>query len=111
MKATNAEAQSFKTLHVPGNPVLLANVYDVTSARIVAALPACKALATASYAVALANGTEDAKLTLETQLATVEAIAAIAREHNKPLTVDLQDAYGDRLEEAVTKIVSPRVYA
>src|ERR1700712_1066977 len=99
--ATNAEAQSFKALHVPGQPLLLANVHDAASARVVAALPGCKALATASYSVALANGTNDADLDLDTYLGVVRDIAAVARSTGKPLTVDLQDGYGDRLEEAV----------
>ncbi len=105
MKATNAEAQSFKALHVPGKPLLLANVHDAASAHLVASMPTCRALATASFSVALANGTEDAKLKLETQLSAVEAIAAVAREHNKPLTVDLQAGYADQLEEAIVKMV------
>ena len=106
MKATNTSAKSFKALHVPGNPLLLVNVHDVASARLIAALPQCTALATGSLSVALANGTEDAKLTLETQLEAAARIAAVAREHaNKPLTVDLQDGYGSRLEEAVAGVI------
>jgi len=105
MRATNANAKAFKALHIPGNPLLLANVHNERVARIVAAMPTCKAIATASFSIALANGTEDSKLSLETQLSSVEAIAAVAHEYNKPLTVDLQDGYGDRLEEAVTGMI------
>lgn len=104
-KATNDAAKAFKALHVPGKPLLLANVYDTTSARVVASLPGCKALATASFAVAESNGVDDQSLPIETNLATVRGIAAVAREAGKPLTVDLQDGYGDRLEEAVRAII------
>jgi len=106
INATNAEAQSFKALHVPGKPLFLANVYDIPSAKAVASLANCKALATASFAVALANGTDDANLTLETQLATVKSIAKIARDAGKPLSVDLQNGYGERLEEGVKAMIA-----
>lgn len=102
-KATNDAAKAFKALHVPGTPLLLANVHDATSARIVAALPGCKALATASFAIALANGTSDPSLDLDTHLAALAPIAAAAGK--KPLTVDLQDGYGPRLGEAVRAVV------
>ena len=101
----NAVAVTLKALHKPGQPLVLANVYDILSARAVVALPSCKALATASYAVARAQGTEDDAMTLETNLAAVRGIASVAQEFNKPLTVDIQDAYGSRLEEAIGALV------
>lgn len=101
----NTVAQTLKSLHKPGNPLVLANVYDILSAQAVASLPGCKALATASYAVARANGVTDGDLQLETNISAVRGIAAVAKEFNKPLTVDIQDAYGDRLEEAITALV------
>ncbi|TKA67865.1 hypothetical protein B0A55_08406 [Friedmanniomyces simplex] len=81
MASMNDTALAFRALHRPGQPVLLANVYDAITARAVGSLPSCRALATASY--------------------TVTAIAAVAKELGKPLTVDLQDGYSERLEEAV----------
>ena len=102
---SNAEARSFKDLHVPGQPLLLANVHDAASARLIASLPGCKALATTSYSLALANGTDDDNLDLDAQLEALRAIANVARQTGKPLTVDLQSGYGERLEEAVTKLV------
>jgi 2-methylisocitrate lyase-like PEP mutase family enzyme len=105
MNALNTVAKSFKALHAPGKPLVLANVYDVTSARLVAALPGCKALATASWAVAKVAGTDDEKLGMQAQLALVRDIAAVAREAGKPLTVDFQAGYGDRLEEGIAALV------
>lgn len=105
IQAVAAAAKSFRALHVPGKPLLLANVYDTTSARIISSLPGCKALATASYAVALANGVKDEELSLDTQLAAVRDIAAVAHQTGKFLTVDYQDGYGDRLEEGITKLI------
>ncbi|EMC94204.1 hypothetical protein BAUCODRAFT_223719 [Baudoinia panamericana UAMH 10762] len=100
-----AAASASRSLHVPGKPVVLANVYEIVNARAVAALPACKALATARYGNAKAHGTEDNDLTLETNLASIRGIATVAEEFGKPLTVDLQDGYGSRLEEAIRSIV------
>ncbi|KAK5940905.1 hypothetical protein PMZ80_007322 [Knufia obscura] len=105
MADLNQTAAAFKALHVPGQPLILANVYDILSAEAVAPLPSCKALATASYAIAKAAGTTDSKLTLEANLEAVRKIAKVAQKHNKPLTVDLQDGYGDRLEEAVRAVI------
>jgi 2-methylisocitrate lyase-like PEP mutase family enzyme len=101
----NAIAVTLKSLHKPGQPLVLANVYDTLSARTVAALQSSKALATASYAVARANETSDDDLTLETNVGVAKGIAAVAKEFNKPLTVDIQDAYGPRLEEAIGALV------
>ena len=101
-----ASASTLKSLHKPGNPLVLANVYDALSAEAVAALPSCSALATASYAVARAAGLSDDDLTLEINLAAAQAISKIALSHGKPLTVDTQDGYGDRLAEAITKLIA-----
>ena len=103
---TNAVAKAFKALHKPGQPLVLTNVYDILSARAVASLPAAKALATASWAVAKANDLEDNDLDMETNLRTVRAVAAVARESNKLLTVDFQDGYGDQLEAGIARLIA-----
>ena len=105
MSSASGLAITLKSLHQPYRPLVLANVYDILSARAVAALPSCKALATASYAVARANGTEDDDMDFETNLRTVRGIAGAAAEFKKPFTVDIQDAYGDRLEEVFTELI------
>ena len=94
-------ATTLKGLHIPGKPLLVANVHDHLSATAVASLPATKALATASYAVALAAGTEDDDLSLEENLAAAKHVGAVALKHNLPASVDSQDGYGDRLEEGI----------
>lgn len=99
-------ATRLKSLHVPGKPLVLANVYDYLSADAVAGLSSCNALATASYAVASAAGVSDDELTLETNVAAAKLIGKVAAKHDKPLTVDLQDGYGTRLEEAIVSIVA-----
>jgi 2-methylisocitrate lyase-like PEP mutase family enzyme len=99
------KAAQFKSLHKPGNPVILANVYDIPTANLVASLPGAQALATASYAVALASGLTDPELDLETNLAAVEKIAPIAVKAGKPLTVDFQDGYDHQLEDGIRKLI------
>ncbi len=105
----NKVAQTLKALHKPGHPLVLANVYDLLSARALAPLPAAKALATASWGVAKANGLDDDDLDLETNLATAKRVALVARENNKPLTVDFQDGYGDKLEEGIARLIEAGV--
>jgi 2-methylisocitrate lyase-like PEP mutase family enzyme len=106
MAATNAVAKTLKALHQRANkPLVLANVYDILSARTVGVLPAAEALATASWAVAAAADMTDDGLTLEANLAAVRGIAAVAKDLGKPLTVDIQNAYGPRLEEAIGKLL------
>jgi 2-methylisocitrate lyase-like PEP mutase family enzyme len=106
MSTPNKSAQTLKALHQRFNkPLVLANVYDILTARAVAELPSCEALATASYAVARAAGTTDDDMTLDINLAAVQGIAAVAREFNKPLTADVQDGYGAQLELAIGKLL------
>jgi 2-methylisocitrate lyase-like PEP mutase family enzyme len=103
--AHRALSTAFRALHVPGKPLILTNVYDAASARAVADIPATRALATASYAVASAAGTTDDDLTMEQNLAAVSVIAPIAKAKGLPLTVDFQDGYGDKLEEGIEKLL------
>lgn len=98
-------ATTLKALHTPGNPLILTNVWDAISARAVAALPQTTALATASYAIADAAGLDDAALTLEANLRGAAAVATVAKEFDKPLTVDFQDGYGDALEQGMQKLL------
>ena len=109
MSSTNAIATAFKQLHQSGNPVLLANVWDTPSARLVASLPSCRVLATTSFAVARASGTEDNDMTQGTNLVAVKAIADIANEYKKPLTVDMQDGYGSKLEDTIARLIALNV--
>lgn len=105
MASQNDIAKTFKALHKPGDPIILTNVWDAISAKTVASLPEAKALATASYAVAQAAGVEDHDLDPETNLRAAKAVAKVAKAFNKPLTVDFQDGWGDKLEVEVRKII------
>ena len=80
----------FAALHVPGNPVVLYNVWDAASAKAVAAAGAT-ALATGSHPVADANGWPDGEqVPLDFVLANAERVAGATE---LPLTVDFEGAY------------------
>ena len=81
---------AFAALHVPGDPVVLFNIWDVGSARAVAAAGA-KALATGSHPVGDAAGFGDGqKVPLEFVFGNAERIV---RAVDLPLTVDFEGAY------------------
>ncbi len=81
---------TFAALHVPGDPVVLYNIWDAGSARAVAAAGA-KALATGSHPVGDASGFGDGqKVPLDFVFANAERIMAAA---DLPLTVDFEGAY------------------
>ena len=105
MSAQNSLAQSLKALHTPHSPLILTNVWDAITASAIASLPSTTALATASYAIAAAAGLSDDDLTLEANLRAVSAIAKVAKQHNLPLTVDMQDGFGAQLEEGVRSVI------
>ena len=81
---------TFAALHVPGDPVILYNIWDVGSAVAVVAAGA-KALATGSHPVADANGFPDGqKVPLDLALANARRIVEAVE---VPLTVDFESAY------------------
>jgi 2-methylisocitrate lyase-like PEP mutase family enzyme len=82
--------ETFAALHVPGDPVVLYNIWDVGSALAVAAAGA-KALATGSHPVADANGWPDGqKVPLDFALANATRIVDAV---DLPVTVDFEGAY------------------
>ena len=95
----NDLALKLKQAHIPGNPLLLANVYDAPTARIVASSSSTKALATASFAIAATQGIEDDDMTLAQNQAGIRNVIAGMKKADKwgdiPLTADLQDCYDD----------------
>jgi 2-methylisocitrate lyase-like PEP mutase family enzyme len=98
----NDLAQHLKSLHISGQPLHLANVWDASSAQTIASQPSTKALATASYAIAMMVGVEDAALTLPLNLTGISFAATGLRKAGKegtlPLSADLQDGYEDPAE-------------
>lgn len=109
MTATNTTqndlANRLRALCQPGNPLILTNVYDAATANIAAAHSSTKALATASYAVAMINGKADAELDRDSNLAAIRSISAVATKHNLPLTADMQDGYTD-VADSITRCIA-----
>jgi 2-methylisocitrate lyase-like PEP mutase family enzyme len=88
--------ETFAALHVPGDPVVLYNIWDVGSAHAVVKAGA-KALATGSHPVADANGWPDGEqVPLDFALANATRIVNAV---DLPLTVDFEGAYSDDPEE------------
>lgn len=89
---TQAEhARTFQALHVKGDPVVLFNIWDPGSAKIVAGAGA-KAIATGSWPVAAAFGFADGEkipraLALENIRRIVDAV-------DLPVSMDLEGGYG-----------------
>jgi 2-methylisocitrate lyase-like PEP mutase family enzyme len=86
-----ALASRLRALHVPGDPLVLPNVWDAASARVVADA-GFPAVATASAAVAPVLGHEDHEDTPADEM--LAAVARIARAVAVPVTADLEHGYG-----------------
>jgi 2-methylisocitrate lyase-like PEP mutase family enzyme len=88
-----ARARTLLELHEAPEILVLANVWDVASARVVAATEGVRALATASYAVAATFGYEDGEhIPLDLHLDMVGRISAAV---DLPVTMDFEAGYGD----------------
>jgi len=93
----NAKANAFRAMHRGGKILLLANVWDVASARVIedAGYPA---VATTSAGVAFSLGYPDGqKISREEMLARV---GRIARAVKIPVSADVEAGYGNRPEDA-----------
>ena len=86
-------AQTLIDLHTAPEILVLANVWDVVSAQVVAATHGVRALATASHSIAATFGYEDGEnIPLELHLDMVGRIAAAV---DLPVTMDFEAGYGD----------------
>lgn len=81
----------FRALHVPGDPLILVNIWDAGSAKAVAAAGA-KAIATGSYGVAGAQGRNDGEdFPLEDVFENLGRILSVT---DLPVTIDMESGYG-----------------
>jgi 2-methylisocitrate lyase-like PEP mutase family enzyme len=82
---------AFKALHIPGDPLMLFNIWDAGSAKTVAGAGA-KAIATGSYGVAEAQGFKDGEdFSIEDALRNLERIVRVT---DLPVTLDFETGYG-----------------
>jgi len=94
--------ETFAALHVPGDPVILYNIWDVGSANAVVKAGA-KALATGSHPVGDASGFGDAQqVPLDFVFANASRIVDAV---DLPLTVDFEGAYSDDPDQGAANVV------
>jgi 2-methylisocitrate lyase-like PEP mutase family enzyme len=93
-----ARARTLLDLHTAEDVLVLTNVWDVVSARVVAATDGVRALATASHSIAATFGYEDGEnIPLDLHLSMVERIVQAV---DLPVTMDFEAGYGDAGETA-----------
>jgi 2-methylisocitrate lyase-like PEP mutase family enzyme len=93
----------FASLHQPGTPLILYNIWDVGSAKAIAAAGA-SAIATGSWAVADAFGYGDGeKMPLA---ACLENATRIVKSIDLPVTFDFESGYGASVNELLANIVA-----
>lgn len=85
-------AETFSALHIKGNPLVLFNVWDAGSAKVVAGAGA-KAIATGSWSVAAAYGLDDGQA-LPREL-VLQNLARLVASVSLPVTIDLEAGYGE----------------
>ncbi len=89
--ATADQIAAFAALHVPGDPLILYNIWDPGSAVAVAAAGA-SAIATGSWGVACAMGFKDGEtLPLDHVIDNLERICGVT---DLPITIDMEAGYG-----------------
>jgi 2-methylisocitrate lyase-like PEP mutase family enzyme len=88
---TADKAALLRSLHIPGDPMIVTNVWDSATARAVAGAAGVQALATASHAVSEARGVPDGEgLTVDQAL---DAADVIVRAVDLPVSVDFERGY------------------
>ena len=121
MSTQNDLAKHFSSLHTPGDPIIMINVWDAATALAALSNPSTKAIATASFAVAASLGKKDEELSFEENLSAIRIISSALvnqeagdssdgiEKDNKtvlkiPLSADLQDGYSD-ISETIRKVI------
>jgi 2-methylisocitrate lyase-like PEP mutase family enzyme len=100
-------AQELRRLHADPAILVLVNVWDAASARTVASVPGCRAIATASWAIAAARGVADGEILPRDHM--IDAVATIAGAVDLPVTADLEGGYGgtpDDVAETIRRAVA-----
>ncbi|MCP2031327.1 2-methylisocitrate lyase-like PEP mutase family enzyme [Okibacterium sp. HSC-33S16] len=106
MTTQREKAELLNTLHKPGDPLIVTNVWDAITAKIVSEAPGVRALASASHSVSFARGVPDNEgLTVN---AAIEAARIIAGAVDLPLSVDFEKGYApdaDGVGENVRRLI------
>ncbi|HEV2397835.1 MAG TPA: isocitrate lyase/phosphoenolpyruvate mutase family protein [Candidatus Sulfotelmatobacter sp.] len=91
------KAEAFRALHSQPEPLVLVNVWDIASARIIEEL-GFPALATTSAGIAFSKGFPDGQKFPPEQM--ISAVAEIAQSVQVPVTADAEAGYGSTPESA-----------
>lgn len=87
----NDKVKAFGDLHIPGNPLILYNIWDAGSAKAVSEAGA-KAIATGSWGVACSLGYKDGEtLPIDAALENLDRILSVTE---LPVTIDMEAGYG-----------------
>ncbi len=91
--STLDKAQELQRLHAAPELLLVVNVWDAITARVVSDVPGTKALATASHGIAASRGYPDGEVIPRNEM--IAEVGLIARQTDLPVTADLEGGYGD----------------
>ncbi len=101
------KAEQFRALHIPGQPLVLFNIWDAGSAKAVARSGA-KAIATGSWSVANADGFADGEqIPLASAINNLRRIVSVT---DLPVMTDLESGYGD-IPDAVGETIALAIEA
>jgi 2-methylisocitrate lyase-like PEP mutase family enzyme len=93
MTSTADKARELLRLHTDPELLVVVNVWDVITAKVVADAPGVKALATASHSIAASHGYPDGEVIPRDEM--IDAVGRIAAAVELPVTADLEAGYGD----------------
>ena len=100
MTSERSLADRFLDLHVPGSPLVMPNVWDLGSARIIESL-GFAAAATTSSGFAATLGRRDGQVTRNEAINHGSRVAAAV---DIPVSADLEDGYGPTPEDAAETV-------
>jgi 2-methylisocitrate lyase-like PEP mutase family enzyme len=91
MTTQSEKAALLRSLHVPGDPLIVTNVWDAVTARVVAGVPGVKAIASASHSVSYAHGVSDGEgMTVDQALTAAREIVSAVE---LPVSIDFEKGY------------------
>jgi 2-methylisocitrate lyase-like PEP mutase family enzyme len=100
------KADAFGRLHIKGSPLILFNIWDAGSARMIEQAGA-KAIATSSWSVAATNGFNDGQeLPFDLAIANLERIVKSVK---LPVSIDLEGGYATdhaELKENIKRVIA-----
>ncbi len=96
-----SKAEQFLRLHQPGKLFVLANCWNLLTARLFEQ-EGFSAIGTSSYAVAMTSGVRDGQKIGREHL--IELARTLSRGIELPVSVDLERGYGDTVQEVVESV-------